>query len=161
MRLGNNLRLEILMANYLKLAGAFLLAIASISFFPQEPSKEKQDDDDAIVVPADDTGAQSRRDFMRTKLMYTQNIFEGLTTGNFDAIEKAIEEVQNVTSGEQWVAIDNDKYRRLTEDFKMATKRLMEATKTKNLDATALRYYNLSTSCIDCHNHIRQARYEF
>lgn len=150
------------MANYLKLAAAFLVMIASISFIPQEPAKEKQDqDDDTIVIPADDTGAQSRRDFMRTKLMYTQNIFEGLTTGNFAVIDKAIEEVQNVTSGEQWVSIDSDKYRQLTEEFKTATKRLKEAAKSKNIDATALRFYNLSTSCIDCHNHIRQARYEF
>jgi cytochrome c556 len=149
------------MAIYLKLAGAFLVAVASSSFFPQEPTKPKQDQDDAIVIPADDTGAMSRRDFMRTKLLYSQNIFEGLTTGNFDAIEKAIEEVQSITSAEQWVAIDNAKYRQLTEEFKTSTKRLKEAAKTKNLDATALRFYNLSTSCIDCHNHIRQARYEF
>ncbi len=149
------------MTNYLKLAFAFLVAIASISNLPQEPSEKKQDQDDTIVIPADDTGAASRRDFMRTKLMYSQKIFEGLTTGNFDSIERSIQEIQNITLGEQWVAIDNDHYRKLTEDFKTTTKRLMEAAKTKNLDATALRYYNMSTSCIDCHNHIRQARYEF
>lgn len=149
------------MATYLKLAGAFLVMIASISFLPQEPAKQKQDKDETIVIPADDTGSLSRRDFMRTKLMYSQNIFEGLTTGNFDAIEKAVEEVQSITSAEQWVAIDNDKYRELTQEFKTATKRLMDAAKTKNIDATALRFYNVSTSCIDCHNHIRQARYEF
>ena len=36
-----------------------------------------------------------------------------------------------------------------------------EAVKTKNLDAIALRYYNMSTSCFDCHQHIRQASYSF
>jgi hypothetical protein len=137
------------------------LAIASISFFPQDESQQKQDPEDTIVIPADDTGASARRDFMRTKLMFSQNVFEGLTTGDFDAIERAVEEVQNITEGSQWVAIDNDVYRKLTEEFKTTTKRLMAAAKTKNLDATALRYYNMSTSCIDCHNHIRQARYEF
>lgn len=148
------------MTSLLKLAAAFLLAIGSISVLPQDQDKQ-QDPDDTIVIPADDTNAASRRDFMRTKLMFTQNIFEGLTTGDFDAIEKAIQEVHNITQGSQWVAIDNDRYRQLTQDFEVTTKRLMEAAKTRNLDAIALRYYNMSTSCIDCHNHIRQARYEF
>lgn len=149
------------MTTYFKMACAFLVTIASISFIPQESSKKQQDEDDPIVIPADDTGAQARRDFMRTKLMFTQNIFAGLTTGDFEAIERAVEEVQNVTSGEQWVTIDNDKYRKLTEEFKTSTSRLMQAVKSRNLDATALRYYNLSTNCIDCHKHIRQAQYEF
>ena len=98
---------------------------------------------------------------MRTKLLFTQNIFEGLTTGDFDAIETAIKEVQGVTEGEQWIAIDNEKYRKLTEEFTTSTKRLMEAAKSKNIDATALRYYELSTRCIDCHKHIRNAQYEY
>lgn len=149
------------MTNYLKLAIAFVVAIASISLMPQETQKKQQEQDDKIVIPSDDTGSTARRDFMRTKLMYSQNIFEGLTTGNFDTIERAVKEIEHVTEGEKWVAIDNDKYRKLTEEFKTATKRLKEAAKTRNLDATALRYYNMSTSCIDCHHHIRQARYEF
>lgn len=138
------------------------LAAASISFaMQQQDNQPKKQDDDRLTLPLQDDDALSRRDFMRTKLLYTQNIFEGLTTGNFDAIETAVEEVQHITEGAQWVAIDNKKYRELTEEFKTATDRLMTAAKSKNIDATALRYYELSTRCIDCHKHIRNARYEF
>ena len=136
------------------------LAAASITWGPQQESEKKQDDD-RITLPLQDEHAVSRRDFMRTKLLFTQNIFEGLTTGDFDAIETAIKEVQGVTEGEQWIAIDNEKYRKLTEEFTTSTKRLMEAAKSKNIDATALRYYELSTRCIDCHKHIRNAQYEY
>jgi len=93
--------------------------------------------------------------------MFSQNIFHGLTTGDFDRIKSGIKEVHSITEAEAWVAIDNDMYRKLTEDFKTSIKRLSEAAESGNLEATALRYYNMSTSCIDCHKHIREAHYEF
>ena len=136
------------------------ITAASISWAPNQDASQKQDDD-RVTLPLQDEDAMSRRDFMRTKLLYTQNIFEGLTTGDFKAIETAVEEVQRVTEGEQWIAIDNENYRKLTEEFTTSTKRLMNAAKTKNIDATALRYYEMSTRCIDCHKHIRNARYEY
>ena len=120
----------------------------------------KQDDDDKIVIPKQGEDAVARRDFMRLKLMYTQVIFEGLTTGDFDKIKNGVKEVQTVTRGSQWVAIDNETYRKLTEEFERAAKRLAEAAESGNIDATAMRYYQMSTSCIDCHKHIRVANYD-
>ena len=142
------------------LAVSFLIAIVPLSLQEQEKSETPQEDD-KIVVPADDENAIARKDFMRAKLMYSQNIFEGLTTGDFLLIQAGIKEVQGITEGEQWVAIDNDHYRKLTEDFKTSVKRLKKAAESRNLDAIALRYYNMSTSCIDCHDHLRHAEYSF
>jgi hypothetical protein len=136
------------------------IAAASISWSANQDLPKKQDDD-RLTLPLQDDNAVSRRDFMRTKLLYTQNIFEGLTMGDFKAIETAVAEVQRVTEGEQWIAIDNENYRKLTEEFKTSTRRLMTAAKSKNIDATALRYYEMSTRCIDCHKHIRNAQYEY
>ena len=136
------------------------IAAASISWSANQDLPKKQDDD-RLTLPLQDDNAVSRRDFMRTKLLYTQNIFEGLTMGDFEAIETAVAEVQRVTEGGQWIAIDNENYRKLTEEFKTSTRRLMTAAKSKNIDATALRYYEMSTRCIDCHKHIRNAQYQY
>lgn len=121
---------------------------------------DDQQDDDTIIIPANDPDAVARRDFMRTKLMYTQNIFEGLTIGDFKAVDTAIMEVQMITEGEQWVTIDNEVYQRLTEEFKVSTRRLKKAAESRNIEATALRFYEMSNRCIDCHQHIRVAKYE-
>ena len=134
---------------------------AAATAWPVPQEQTPQPDDETITLPEQDPDSISRRDFMRTKLMYSQNIFEGLTTGDFNTIETAVKEVQMVTEGEQWVAIDNDQYRKLTEEFKTSTRRLAEAAKSKNLDATALRFYAMSNSCIDCHKHIRRVGYDF
>ena len=139
-----------------------IISVSGLSLVTQErQEKETQKKDDKIVIPSDFQESVSRRDFMRTKLMFCQRIFEGLTTGNFKMIDSGIQEVKRVTEGEMWVSIDDDRYRKLTEDFKTAVVRLETAAATKNIDAIALRYYQMSTSCIDCHSHIRVAQYEF
>ena len=134
---------------------------AAANSWPVPQEQTPMPDDETITLPEQDPDSISRRDFMRTKLMYSQNIFEGLTTGDFNTIETAIKEVQMVTEGEQWVAIDNDQYRKLTEEFKTTVQRLAEAAKSKKIDATALRFYAMSNSCIDCHKHIRRVGYDF
>ena len=123
-----------------------------------QDKQKKQDKQDKIDV-AEGPESIARRDFMRTKLMYSQNIFEGLTTGDFQLVDDAIDEIRGITAAEQWVAVDDDRYRKLTEDFKTTIERLREAAETENIDATAFRYYQMSTSCIDCHKHIRKAGY--
>lgn len=152
------IRISILAGLVSVLAGS--IAATSMTWtVHQDPAKDQGED--RLTLPLQDDDAPSRRDFMRTKLLFTQNIFEGLTTGDFKAIETAIMEVQRVTEGEQWISIDNENYRKLTEEFNTSTRRLMAAAKSKNIDATALRYYEMSTRCIDCHKHIRNARYEY
>ena len=117
---------------------------------------------DGIVIPADDQeNVVARRDFMRAKLMYTQNILEGLTRADFELVDSGIDELDGVTDAANWVEIDHEKYRELTREFKTTVSRLKQAAQTRNLDATAMRYYQMSTSCIDCHTHVRKARYEF
>ena len=146
----------------LSLIAAATMAVSVQPGSAQQDSIPQTQEPEIIISDQDSAESISRRDFMRTKLLFSQQIFEGLTTADFAGIERAVKEVQAITEGEKWVAIDNDHYRKLTEEFKTSTARLLEAAKTKNLDATALRYYNnMSTSCIDCHKHIRKAGYEF
>ncbi len=124
---------------------------------PQNP-QEKQD---KIEVPSQGPEAVARRDFMRSKLRFSQMIFEGLTTGNLKLVREGAVEVREITRGSQWVSVDDDRYRQLNSEFETAIDRLIEAAESKNVDATALRYYHMSTSCIDCHKHIRKVGYEF
>ena len=133
----------------------FLLVFSGVVFAwqQQEESKPRTLPQDPDLI--------ARRDFMRSKLMYSQLVLEGLTTDNFEMVDQAIENLQMVTEGEMWVAFDDDDdYRKLTQDFKTATSRMAEAAATKNLDATAMRFYQMNTSCIDCHKHIRAQGYK-
>lgn len=120
----------------------------------------QQEESLGVVLPPD-SQLIARRDFMRSKLMYSQLILEGLTTHNFDMINEAISNMKMVTEGELWVAVDDDpEYLELTADFRKAATRLQEAVDTKSIDGTAMRFYQLNTTCIDCHQYIRGRGYK-
>lgn len=132
-----------------------------VSMQDTDPPKKLPQEQDKIEVPAEGPDAIARRDSMRSKLMYSQNIFEGLTTGDFGLIRSGLNDIHAITEGETWIEVDDERYIKLTEDFKTTIKRLADAADTGNIDAAALRYYQMSTSCIDCHKHIRKAGYDF
>ena len=140
-------------------ASAILMS-GQVLFLGTSPSHEGLGPEARLYALRQEDEATSRRDFMRTKLLYSQNILEGLTTGSFEMLDESVRELQMVTEGAQWVDIGNEDYRRLTEEFKLAAERLKEAAATRNIDAAAMRFYQLSTSCIDCHKHIRHAGYD-
>ena len=47
----------------------------------------------------------SRRDMMRTKLLLSQNIVEGLTLSNFDQVKKSGNEIIELTKAEAWLTL--------------------------------------------------------
>ena len=94
-------------------------------------------------------------EFMQIKLLRSQNILEGLATRDFTMIMDATKEIHELTEGAKWQAIDSPEYRKLTEEFQTATDRLLKAAEKENLEGVALRFYDLSTRCIDCHEHLR------
>lgn len=121
-----------------------------------QPGAHKQD-----PIPVPEEGSVERRDFMRTKLLYTQNILEGLTVGEFELIDRGVKELEEILQGEQWVTIDNEEYRKLVDEFQTALQRVKKASESKNIEATALRFHEMSTRCIDCHQHIEHAGYHY
>ena len=131
----------------------FLAAGVAMAWQQQEEGKKRAAPQEPDLI--------ARRDFMRSKLMYSQLILEGLTTDDFEMVDDAIDKLKMVTEGEMWVAFDDDaEYRDLTQDFRQATARMEAAAETDNLDATAMRFYQMNTTCIDCHKHIRARGYK-
>ena len=155
----------------MKTMAAMLVLLLSLPWivFPLGPTpmpaplnhQETDQEADQETVPVPDESSVERRDFMRTKLMYSQNIFEGLTIRNFELIERGIHEVEQLLEAEQWVTIDSEDYRKLTAEFKTSLKRMKVTAESKNIEATALRFYDMSNRCIDCHQHLRHAQYHF
>jgi hypothetical protein len=143
----------------LVLASIVALALPLVMAFQVQDPEKTSGKQNSIPVPRE--GAVERRDFMRTKLLFTQNIFEGLTIREFDLVSRGIRELESVLGAEQWVTIDNDDYQRLVEEFRVALERLKKASESKNIEASAFRFYEMSTRCIDCHQHLQQGGYHF
>ncbi len=104
----------------------------------------------------DDPDTIARRDYMRAKLMYTQNIIEGLTQKDFAGIQTAAEEIKKITESAAWNVVDSDEYRFQSREFQRTVDDLVHAAEGRNIEATTLRFIGLTTKCVDCHEHLRR-----
>ena len=128
--------------------GLSLVVIAVVAgLFLSRHSMGQEQDQDSV----------SRRDFMRMKLNYTQNILEGLTTRDFGLIISGAEEVERITQAEAWNSNDFADYQKISDELRSVAKHLKKAGQNSNLEAAALRYFELTMKCIDCHQYLRKA----
>lgn len=94
-------------------------------------------------------------EFMQIKLLRSQDVMEGMATRDFTLISEAARDLQRLTEASKWAAHNSPEYAGLTTEFQTAIGRLQRAAKEENLEAVALRFYDMSTRCIDCHEHLR------
>ena len=98
--------------------------------------------------------AQARQKFMRGKLESNQKIVEGLALSNFGLIRDGAEEVAAVVKGQHWFVLDTPEYREHSKVMRQAAGQLAAAAGERNIEAAALRYFDLTLNCIDCHRYI-------
>ncbi len=109
----------------------------------------------AIAVRGEDKQEDKSSIWMKQKLAASQNIFAGLTKGDFDMIGKNANSMRAVGYLERWVRADIPGYRTLMNDFEYANKSLALAAQEKNLDKAMVAYMQLTISCVECHKMIR------
>ncbi len=108
-----------------------------------------------IAVGGEDQREDNASLWMRQKLTASQNIFAGLTRGDFDTIGKNADSMTAVSHLEKWIRSDIPGYRVLMNDFEYANKSLALAAREKNLDGATVAYMQLTISCVHCHKLIR------
>lgn len=104
----------------------------------------------------DHSDAIARRDFMRAKMMYSSNILQGLTSHDFKTIEESADEISGLTRAEEWLAVKDEDYARMSNELRISADRLKKAAKEENIDGATLRFVDMTVKCIDCHEHIRE-----
>ena len=103
--------------------------------------------------------AAARQAFMRGKLASNQKIVEGLTTKNYEMIADGANAVKALVKGQHWFVLDTPEYKRFSKDMELAATQLHDAAVDKNMDAAALRYFDLTLNCLDCHRYIETRKY--
>jgi len=139
------------------LIGSFCLSYSSTGFDPNTtttPTLEQDQDQDA-----EDIKTAARKAFMQGKLESNKKIVHGLTTKNYPMIKEGAQDVTALVKGQHWFVLDTPEYKSYSQDMSNIALKLEKAADDKNLEAAALRYFDLTVSCIDCHQYIEKQRY--
>lgn len=123
-----------------------LLALGAVAFSPQ-PGRGQ-----------DEPVHGSRTAFMRQKLVFAQNLLEGLTVEDYAKIERSSRALKRLSLAAEWEVptIPNvEQYVPLTTQFQKITDDLAKAAKDKNLDAATNAYTELAKNCVACHKYVR------
>ena len=100
----------------------------------------------------------SLQDFMRVKLLHSQNVVEGLVLGDFDKIAKNAQELSLLSQAASWQVLQTPQYLEHSRKFRSASDSLKEAAKKKNLDKATEAYNLVTLRCVECHKYVRDVR---
>ncbi len=103
---------------------------------------------------AEQAKSEIRKQFMRGKLVSNQKIVEGLSLKDFALVKEGAEDSTAIVKGQHWFVLNTPEYQEYSKDMEVAANRLIEATEREDIEASALRYFDLTLTCIDCHRYL-------
>ena len=112
------------------------------------------------AVVAREVYAQMRlQQLMIAKLQNAQKLLEGIAMAKFDKIEKHADELVQISKTAEWLAVHKTpRYEMFSNEFQRAAEEISKKAKAKNIDGVTLAYFDLTKSCVRCHQHLREVR---
>ena len=114
----------------------------------------------APLLSAQEKSLPTRRDFMRRKLEFSKQILEGLTTENYDTIDRNARGLRQLSEAALWGVGSTPNvadYAAFTKEFQRLCEDVSAIAKQKNLDGATLNYLRLTMNCVNCHKYVRFA----
>ncbi|MBM3993828.1 MAG: hypothetical protein FJ303_06705 [Planctomycetes bacterium] len=103
--------------------------------------------------------AQARlQQLMIEKLTHAQKLLEGIATAKFDKIEKHANELIRISKTAEWLANKQPRYEQFSNDFARSAEGIVKKAREKNIDGVTLGYFDLTSSCVRCHQYLREIR---
>jgi hypothetical protein len=95
---------------------------------------------------------------MGQKLKSAQLLLAGLAVADFAKISSSADELIQLTKTEEWVVIKTPRYEVHSNEFRRAAETIVRKARGKNLDGAALAYFDMTMSCLRCHQYVRDLR---
>jgi len=110
------------------------------------------------LVRGHSVAADELDDFMRAKLIHSQNVVEGLVLGDFEKIGKGAQEMSLLSLAATWQVLQTPQYIEYSKKFRKSADALSEAARKKNLDQATKEYNAVLQRCVECHKYLRDVR---
>jgi hypothetical protein len=93
---------------------------------------------------------------MRAKLSSSQNVLEGLLSEDFQLIGHAARQMKKISEAAEWPRARDAVYEHFATEFRRQCSKLEHLAAQRNHEAASFTYLQMTTTCIDCHNYIRE-----
>ena len=112
---------------------------------------------------AQDSGSDSdpnniTKESMELKLEASKKILEGIVREDFKLIALQAARLKQLSQSASWQWRQSDDYKLFTSVYRRSADKLFQAAQEKNLDLASLEYFQLTTSCVNCHQYMRETR---
>ncbi len=104
------------------------------------------------------TGGNKVNKLMAMKLQSSQKLLEGIAIGDFKKITRSAEDLIDLTRTEEWLMHKTPRYEMHSNEFRRAAETLIRKAKDKNMDGTTLAFFEMTMSCVRCHQYVREIR---
>jgi|TARA_B100000809_G_scaffold198695_1_gene198512 hypothetical protein len=92
---------------------------------------------------------------MKMKLKHAKQILDGLTSADFEKIRESAGVMNTFGNLENWARGRNPEYRTQLNFFRRENRELIRQVDKKNLDGSTQAFFQLTSSCVHCHQVIR------
>jgi len=133
---------------------ALVIGMASVALMHSHPSSAKDE------TPVDALKKTPMEVFMRKKLDASSKILEGLCQEDAALIETGANELSAMSKAELWNVLTDADYREHSREFRDNAMRVAAAAKEGDFDKAALRWFDVTMSCLECHETVRKGRTE-
>jgi hypothetical protein len=122
---------------------ATCVAVVALCWPCQSPAEEEQ-------------GKVSK--IMADKLKCSKNLLEGIALKDFTKITRNAEELIQLSKTEEWLVLKTPKYELHNNEFRRTAENIIAKAKAKNIDGVTLAYFEMTMSCVRCHEYVREVR---
>jgi cytochrome c556 len=95
---------------------------------------------------------------MLEKLQTSQKLLEAIAKSDFKQIVQQADRLSEIANQAEWMAYKTPKYELHSNEFRRAAETIARKAKDKNLDGVTLAYFELTSSCVRCHQYTREVR---
>lgn len=95
---------------------------------------------------------------MQDKLNSSKALFEGIALADYNKISSSADKLIQISKTAEWIVFKTPKYELYTNEFRRAAEAISQKARNKNLDGVALAYFDMTMSCIRCHQYVREIR---
>jgi len=95
---------------------------------------------------------------MVAKLKNSQALLEGLAMKDFAKISRSAEELVQLSKTAEWFVLKTPRYALHSDEFRRSAETVIQKARDKNLDGAALAYFDMTMTCLRCHQYMREVR---